>query len=264
MSRNLRDSDRPAYGSVPPKGTMVYRGQRGTPGPTAGIHWSTSPDTASNFTGANGPDGPGEMMAVELTDPANQVIPYGALTAKYYDTIGNVRTGDYAGMQGFPHEQEIRLRPGAKFNVNGREVEIDSTPGRITYPDIHEFATTSEAANREWFHAVNKLGHVQTAMFDSVHDRGPGNEPSGPAKGYVQALDTRPDPYSPETMDKYVGDILKFGHHPEADWFPSHQGESMDQYVKPPQYRDRAPEAAASSSQFRKHYDVPLPGMDHA
>lgn len=232
---------------------MVYRGQRGTPGATAGIHWSTSRDVANSLLHSEG-----EVLGVELTDPEKQAIPYGALYSSRYDEKKGAPVRDsMASMQGFPSEEEVRLRPGAKFNVNGRDVEIDNTRGHIVYPNIHRYAATPEAANREWFHAANELGHTQTAMLDSVH------EGDGPAKGYVTSYDLREGGHR-DASDEYTDDILKFGHHPEADWFPSHEGRSMDQYVKPPKYRDRAPEAAASSAQFHQHYDVPLPGMDHA
>jgi hypothetical protein len=234
---------------------MVYRGQRGTPGSTAGIHWSTSRDVARSLTRSDAD----EVMAVELTDPEKQVIPYGALRSAYYDEKrGQPEEGNMAWMQGFPSEEEIRLRPGAQFNVNGREVTIDNTRGHIVYPNLHNYAATPEASLREWGHAVGELGHVQTSMLDSVH---PGRGDT-PAAGYIPSLDLHPGSY-PDASDAYYGDLLKFGHHPDAPEWATHEGRSMDQYVKPAKHREQ--DTPAAQSRREAFGQMQFPGMeDHA
>ena len=234
---------------------MVYRGQRGTPGSTAGIHWSTSRDVAKSLTHSDSD----EVMAVELTDPEKQVIPYGALHSSYYDEKrGKPERGSMSGMQGFPSEQEIRLRPGAQFNVNGRSVTIDNTKGHIAYPRLHEYATTPESSLREWGHAVGELGHTQTSMLDSVH---PDRAESTPAVGYVPSYGSRAD----DDDDGYYSDVLAFGHHPDHPDWATHEGRSMDQYIKPAKHRQQAPEAAPEPGpqSRRQAFGLQqLPGME--
>lgn len=234
----MRDSERPAPGSVPEKGTMVFRGEHhplhSVPQPTVGIHWTTHPGVTASFDGRQ--EARNETFAVELTDPAKQVIPYGALRSAYYDTDkGKPESGNYSRMQGFAGEKEIRLRPGATFQANGREVTVDNTKGAIAYPNLHEYATTPEAATKEWFHATNELGHIQGAMFDSVHEGR--RDPT--TKGYVTNMDLLEGDFDTR-MDNYVSDVTKFGHHPDAPEWPTHEGRSMDQYVKPLKHQPKA------------------------
>lgn len=238
------ESDRPPRGSVPPKGTIVHRGQRPAGMNTAGIHWSTRKDISSGFTYRYG-EGEGELISVELTDPEQQVIPYGALHSSYYDEKRGYPTqGTLSSMQGFPHEEEIRLRPGAKFNINGREIEISNTKGHIVYPNLHEFAATREAGDKEFFHAVNELGHEQLSLLDSVHEN------DGPPIGYIPALDVREGEFE-DQISSYTKDLLKYGHHPDYEDFPKTgiETRSMNLYTKPRKYLDHtvAPQSRLES-----------------
>jgi len=249
----MRDADRPPRGSLPPAGTRVYRGEHdNTGGKTVGIHWSTDPAVARPFSKMGNS---GEAHEVEITDPAKQVIPYGVLRSAYYIKGENrVHSGSLSGMQGFPSEQEVRLRPGATFQSNGRNVTIDNSKGHIVYPNLHEYAATPEAANEEWFHATNQLGHVQTSMFDDVVDDG------GNVKGHVKALGL----YEGNIIhraDAQTTDVEAFGTKQITDdWsVPTHSAREGSQYI-PPRHA-QAPHAVKTSPQFKNYADTPLPGM---
>lgn len=201
---------------------------------TAGIHWSTRKDIAIPFTHRHGGD-EGELLSVELTDPERQVIPYGALRSSYYDEKrGYPMQGTLSSMQGFPFEEEIRLRPGAKFHINGREIEIGNTKGHIVYPNLHEFAATPEAGDKEFFHAGDELGYEQMSLLESVHEH------DSPPIGYIPALDLREGDFE-DQISSYTEDLLKYGHHPEHEGFPKPgiETRSMDRYTRPRKYQDQ-------------------------
>lgn len=231
------DKERPKRGSIVPPGTVLYRGEKGQPKGSAGIHWSLSESVAKNFAGSEG-----RVHSVEITDPVNQVIPYGALENVNYHPDRGVWHDPSGWDQGYPFEKEVRLRPGAKFRtLEGLDIEISGThKEHLNYPGLHNYAVTPESSNKEYFHTISRLGHTQPALFDEIVLEKDADEhvATGGAKvsGYIPSWETR----SGDVFERARGihaDVGELAGSPDQEFMQI----SMGQYFHPTHPKDVPP-----------------------
>jgi hypothetical protein len=178
---NLRKEQFKEMAKNPPESMTVYRMQKGDPGGSLGIHWSTD-ENVSHYTGLGGSGD--DRFVHRATVSRDQVITEGEwkggnIRSHYTDSEGKFKTGK--SQWGLDMEAEVRLRPGAtvrdhavapagvhEYEPTGREPTIESR-GNNNYVDLVHHAVHGTPEFRRLDDEQAILPHVQQTMFDNVH-----------------------------------------------------------------------------------------------